>query len=566
MTKCIELGLEPQAEATRSLIVQRTPGRNTLFLTPRDNVPALADDASTVVRKWDEKLSEVRREGAQQLLQLAEEALQQNEPALAYQLLFEVLHFDSQQPDARAILGHATGSAAGSRFDRPSTQRARTRHPQLGWEPGTYWRVSSRSYQIVTDDDEEGALDLAARLEDLQAAWRQLFFECWSDQRSLAYAWKRKRVLRPQSRGRFRVVLFRDREEYVRHLRPQQPQIEITLGFYDDQRKTAFFFAGDRSADSTLLHEATHQLFHESQRTVPRIAEDGNFWVVEGVALYMESLRGHIGFVTLGGFEAERLQFARYRALQEGFYVPLDQLVTLGRSGIQQDPRIRRIYSQSAGITQFLMDHQGGHYRPGLIDYIRRVYAGRDGKNSLAEATDSPLAQLDGEYREFLQVDDDQLATLPSTAQVTKLCLGNTRVTDKGLATLQGQSTLEWLDLARTATTDVGFKSLSEARQLRQLNLESTAVTDASMSIVGRFHTLEELDLSHTGVTDEGLRELSGLSRLRALLLTGTQVTDAGLSALQGLKELETLDVTDTNVSSDGWAAIARLLPRLKAE
>ena len=34
----------------------------------------------------------------------------------------------------------------------------------------------------------------------------------------------------------------------------------------------------------------------------------GNFWIVEGVALYMESIQRHDGYCTAGGIEAGRVQ------------------------------------------------------------------------------------------------------------------------------------------------------------------------------------------------------------------------------------------------------------------
>ena len=160
------------------------------------------------------------------------------------------------------------------------------------------------------------------------------------------------------------MVLFRDRDEYVSLFARAQPQVEVTLGVYDDKNATAYFYAGDPAAETTWVHEAAHQLFYELGGAVRDVGAAGNFWIIEGIALYMESLQRGNGYCTLGGVDADRLQFARYRAANEQYYVPLEQFVRLDRETLQKHDDIRRLYSQAAGLAQFLMHYDGGRYRP----------------------------------------------------------------------------------------------------------------------------------------------------------------------------------------------------------
>ena len=285
--------------------------------------------------------------------------------------------------------------------------------------------------------------------------------------------------------------------------------------------------------------------------------------MIEGIALYLESLKKHDGFYTLGGFESERLQYARYRAISDKFYIPLSELVPLGRHELQQDSRLRRLYSQAAGLTHFLMDGENAQYRDSVIDMLRRQYEGKDNQSMLADLTKTSLERLDEGYRDFLKVTDDDMATLVGFRGIRKLALGNTQVTDAGLKYLIGQSRLDWLDVTNCQVTDAGIAALSEELPLRQLNLEGTQVSDASLSRVGGW-PLVELDLSRTGVTDAGMLELSRLSELSILWLTGTEVTNRGLERLSRLSKLKHLDINRTGVTSTAWQKFRRDHPTIK--
>ena len=72
----------------------------------------------------------------------------------------------------------------------------------------------------------------------------------------------------------------------------------------------------------------------------------------------------------LGGIDDERLHAAQYRVLHDNFYVPLRQLAGQSRESFQHDPQIRRLYSQSAGLTHFLVHYGGGRYRDALVSYL----------------------------------------------------------------------------------------------------------------------------------------------------------------------------------------------------
>lgn len=562
--KCVELGLPEQAAATRAWIIERDDERQYLFLPPENDPLEPPRDAERLERAWYDKFRKLRDAQAERLFDLARRRLAEGEGAAAYQLLHEVLRENPDHQAARRILGHRRQATGWSHANRETRAAAGQRnHLPLGWRRGRYWIVESEHYRILTSHSPEAGVELAAELERLHAVWRQAFFDFWGSGEVLERRFEGRDVpLAP--RRSFQVVLFRDRAEYLDRLGRVEPQIQQMVGYYLARNRTAYFYAGDESTRSTWFHEASHQLFQESVDAVTDPGAERDFWIVEGAALYMESLRPHGDHCRLGGWDANRLQFARYRALYERFQVPLAEFLAYGRQRLQQDDEIRRLYSQAAGLTHFFMDSGGGIYREALVEYLRDVYRGRADARRLLARWQRSADELDAEYRRFLNVNDRQLRFLDHPAGVRNLCLAHTEVTDEGLRVLQECRELQWLDLAFTRVSDATVNRLDGARQLRQLSLERTSVGDAALATIARLKSLEELDLSHTGVTDEGVTRLSGLSGLTVLWLTGTRISDAALGPLAKLRALETLDVSRTGVTPGGWSELREELPQLR--
>ncbi len=561
--KCTERKLEKQAGATRDWFISRDPRRQYIFLPPESDPARPLDAAPKIIHQWYAKFSEYRREQAASLLQLAEQQLKADRPTRAYQLAHEVLHEDPDHERARAILGYRKVSG---RWRRPTgvikARVSRVANSTLGFAAGRHWIVESGHFSVTTNHSERSGRQLAEQLEELYAVWQQLFFRYWSNRAVLERRFEGRGVT-GRSLKRHKVVLFRDRQEYLNCLIPIEPLLKVTVGIYLEAKKTAYFYVGEESTEDLWFHEVTHQLFSETGRETSGPGENANFWMVEGVALYMESLRRMSHYYTTGGIDANRLQYARYRALNEGFYVPLDQLAALGRRALQEHENIRRLYSQSAGLASFLMDYRRGLYRAAMVDYLVAIYQGRDRAQTLALTTGVPLSTLDQQYREFLNVTDDDLAYLASTPWAKNLSLGRTEVTDAGLRHLARHSELEWVDVAYTRVGDSGLANLKAAKGLNHLIAEHTQITDAALETIGGFHNLEVLDLTGTNVTDAGISHLASLGKLKELWLRGTRISDAGLAHLQGLRDLETLDVNETNVTAEGWGRLKKALPSL---
>ncbi|HEV3136932.1 MAG TPA: hypothetical protein VGZ26_03490, partial [Pirellulales bacterium] len=107
-------------------------------------------------------------------------------------------------------------------------------------------------------------------------------------------------------------------------------------------------------------------------------------------------------YYTLGGRDAGRMPAARQRLLNDEFYVPLSQLVRIGMEGLQRDSRLPKLYSESAGLTTFLMHDALGRYRDPLVRYLDAIYTGRATTKTLAEVTGTDYETLDRQYREYM--------------------------------------------------------------------------------------------------------------------------------------------------------------------
>lgn len=574
--QCRNRGLVDAEQTILAWIIRRDPQRQYFFLTTDAPVDQQINDLSGALENWQQQFVQYRCQYAERLYELVGQWLEAGDAA-AYRALFEVLHADPDHKEARRILGYKlVGDRWQSTFSRKMLQAGRVNHLRFGWIPQDHlrryesgqryfrgrwisaeqeerfrgrvsqgWRVETEHYVVQTNHSLEAGVELGRQLEMVYDVWRQLFVKYYATDKILARR-MRGELVEMVPRRKYKVVFYRNQDEYVRSLKKHQPRIEMTLGIYLGRQRTAYFYASDDDSHATLCHEATHQLFHENgpgrQRSADDVGLDHNFWIVEGVALYFESLQLHDGYATLGGVDASRLQYARHNLLYGGFYEPLQRLAGLGRNAMQNHKNIRLLYSQAAGLTQFLMHDQQGAFHPALVEYIQSVYQRRDRDETLARLTGTSFLELDHAYREFLEVEDKDLSEPACLSSTRRLLLGGTRITDSGVA------------------------GLASATQLEDLNVAGTAITDSSLAVFARLVQMRELDISGTRISDTGLQHLRSLQQLRILSLSETSLTDQCIPYLGALKNLEQLYLKNTQITRNGLHSLQQLLPSVKIE
>ncbi|MBI3461979.1 MAG: hypothetical protein HY000_02825 [Planctomycetes bacterium] len=437
---CDERNLPDQACETRAWSMPRDPQRLYLVVLPEPVGPAsLPADTSPDVIEWDKRFRAARNDQADGLFQLARSAIRSSRASLAYELALDAARENPDHEAARRLRGFRQFQGQWhTAYEIDKLRKHNVWHERFGWLPrehieryekgerylerekrwipaaddakrhasiSTGWDVETEHYVIRTNHSLEAGVELATRLERLHRVWRQTFVRFYASERDVAQLFRGQGTASRAPR-QHRVIYFSNRTEYERALKRYLPAGVQTTGIYLAEQARAYFFADGSEDHSTLYHEATHQLFHESKTPSPAVGRKANFWIIEGIACYMESLASQGGFDTLGGPDAERYQDARVRRIDDDFYVPLAELTALGMEQLQRDSRIARLYTQSAGLTHFLMHYDGGRYRDGLVAYLSTVYSGRDTLQSLAQLTGTGYDILDRQYREFLASDE----------------------------------------------------------------------------------------------------------------------------------------------------------------
>ena len=335
---------DPIRQFSQQLQIQRDPSREYVVLSPLD-VPKPSSDTD---RKCLHRIARLRRQYAEQLARLADAAVEDRDFHDAYLLMHEVSLHDPTQKLAKTITQNRVHEQA-----EVKVKSGRTAYPEFGWRPREYSYVHSTNYLVVSNANKEDVIDLAKNLELLNSAWRQVFLEYWTEPAELSRIFSRRAPMRIP-KHKFQIVLFATKQQYDDVIRRYERRARITQGIYIPQKRTAYFHAEEtESSKSTWKHEATHQLFAETGRVRGEASLVDNFWLLEGLATYMESLQIRPGYSMVGGLEADRLQFARYRKLCGIGEFSLEELTGWGRWELQRHPDISSIYSQAGRVDTF---------------------------------------------------------------------------------------------------------------------------------------------------------------------------------------------------------------------
>ncbi len=398
--------------------------------------------------KVESRLRKIQFTAAEHCFHLAQDAMETGHTAFAFDLLMKVLALNPDHPAARKLLGYELHE--GHWLSPFEVRQARTKvyHPRYGWIPrkgaeryeqgerfvnGRWiseeedarihrdiergWTVETPHFTVVTNHSLPAAVKIGEQVEVLYRVWKQLFLRYFATdaQMKALFAGKSSsggaaQGLGAGTGGKHRIVFFRNRKDYVDYLSPRYPSVANSCGFYVIEDRTSYFFAGEEFDRATMLHEVTHQLFSELRRTSPQITERPNFWMVEGIAIHMESLHDEGQYHVVGGFDTQRLLAARIRFTKDGFYVPLRELCAMNTQEFQTHPQMVRLYSQSAGLMQFLLHSSDGRYRDAVADILREIYSGQSVMGTLPKHLGRSFEELDEEYREFISRNTEELS------------------------------------------------------------------------------------------------------------------------------------------------------------
>ena len=436
---CEKNDLAVQAELTRDFILPIVEDKIYIPVIPRDmQQDYLPGEASEETIHWHNTWMTIRQNLSLKLQELAKLALHEKRVILAMQMIHIALHADQDSEKLRNVLGFEFYAGQWrTDWEIEQLKRGRVNHARFGWIPARYveryekgerffkgqwiskeqdakehaaidngWIISSEHYDVQTNHSLEEGVRLNRRLEAFYYVWKQVFIQYTASTSELAQRLEGKKYRFKEPRLKF--VLFRNRQEYIETLGKNDPNIAISVGFYDDQSQKCFFFMHDggspdaeRNMYRTVWHEGTHQLFNCAKPI--RFTGYNNFWATEAVAIYMETLRREGNYYVLGDSQDSRVLAAKYRFFRSKFYMPFGNITKLDMRAFQRAPYLKELYSQCGGMGYFLMHYDKGGYRDAFVAYLNEVYMGHSTLHTLFELLGESPESLDEQYEKMLE-------------------------------------------------------------------------------------------------------------------------------------------------------------------
>ena len=419
------------------------------------NVPAGGHAPSP----WRTERETIRSETAAELFQLANRAstTSPRHYALADACLRAVIARQPDHPEARRLLGFvpyeggwATPFAAGQLRDGMAL------HPTYGWvksswvahleqgelptraglvrgrevwvaadqadaERGNWdsaWEIDTEHFHIKTNVPLAEAIVFGRHLETFHQLFQSFFADVIGERLPMAQRYKTRSMVGERRDLPHSVSYFATKAQFADFLRPQNPEIDESLGLYlppkKGRRGHAYFFldqGGQIAVTATLYHEVSHQLLFESgiAKADEYQQNAGNYWVFEGLGTYFETLTLEPdGSVLIGGRVGPRIEEARKTLVEKGLTIPLARFVRYDKDRFNDRNEIYLHYQQANALTTYLMQARDGEYREGFLDYVKSACQGRlkaTTGRSLESRVGKPYAEIEAAYLAYLKGD-----------------------------------------------------------------------------------------------------------------------------------------------------------------
>lgn len=434
---CDENAQETGAATIRNRIIAPELLSHNLRALPKEVIGEIPNDLPQEERFWRTQLRSLEKSYAQDLYVLSRRALNDGYPSYAYSLVREAATHDPDHPSARKILGFVRqGNEWVTQFAASQIKKGNVWHEEFGWLPkkdleryargernyknrwvsaekerelrrdfAEAWVVNTDHYQIKTNVSLERGVELGRALEDFHEYFYETFAGFFNTREQMLKMFDGTGKAVRADPPPYLVHYYRTREEYIDRLKHDFPNIEITNGIYMTTGRVAHFYDDpNNDNEATLFHEGTHQLFFESHRLNRPIGEKANFWIIEGIACYMESFQRKGGNFSLGDPNYIRFAGARVNLLQKDYYVPLREFSEMGMYQFQHvpQPELSKNYTQASGLARFFMEYDNGRYREALVKHLTQLYSAdtreRDGAASLEKLTEVTFEDLDRQY------------------------------------------------------------------------------------------------------------------------------------------------------------------------
>lgn len=392
-------------------------------------------------KAWRIGLRHLRRDYAQDLFALAQKSLNAGHISFTYELVCEVAHSDPDHAAARKALGFVrVGDEWKSPFEAKMDKDHKQWHTEFGWVPVDHldrlkqgerfykgrwislereaemrrdfanaWEIRSEHYLVRTNHSLEKGVELATKLEGFHSLFFQSLTGFFNTPEQFRQLLTGSAAPKPPTKPLV-VHFYRNRDEYLSRVRKETNQnVEITRGIYFPKTGVAhFFFDPEVSDDSTLYHEATHQLLSGARPGIGEIGMKSDFWCIEGIACYMESFHPESTEAPFGDPRTPRFQYAKAHFVVENYFLPLTEFSRMGMIAYQESREIKRNYAQGAALVHFFLHYNGGEYRDEFVEHLSQIYSVtksvREKPTPLWELIGIPATEIDQQYREHIQL------------------------------------------------------------------------------------------------------------------------------------------------------------------
>lgn len=359
------------------------------------------------------QVHKARVEYARKLYLLAKKSQSEKYASRAYGLIREVLFHDPDHKAARSLMGyrlvsdewttpfaarmkregkvwddrfgwiiekHISRYEAGERLMENEKWVSAEREEVLRSNFSKGWEIRTEHFHVKTNHSLEQGVALASHVEKFHKYFMREFAAFFQTPQQMAKLFESGAVV---DDGELHDIdFFRTREEFVKAIIANCPVASEIQGFYYPPDRKAYFYhnpaAAPEAAMETLFHEVTHQLLAESSPQMVPVGNDRDFWVVEGLACYLESFRIlEDGTTSVGDVNHPRMQAARSQVVDDEQYEPLERFCLMGRLKFQQGqrPELQVRYAQATGLAHFFMHYQDGLYKDGFIEFLSQLYS-----------------------------------------------------------------------------------------------------------------------------------------------------------------------------------------------
>lgn len=451
---CITKGLPDEAEAILEKMARIQPDYELLEklraaldksrVSPEETAgdPTDESEIETLRKAVSSRLETLSERHARRLFDLATQCMKVGLFTRAYGLVQDVIEADPDHRRARKALSHEWDRTSQTwitewEYDMRRThyltdegwvaKRDRSRwekglRPYRGkWIPAEEekrlrlrnnynpFSVETEHFEVQSNLGREKAFEFALRLEDFYRAFFELFVGFY-DQKAGATLLFNAAPLE----DRHVVSLFPSRVEYLDFVRAEKGNNELLIrsaGFWSaaDQRSYFYWTEDPDRTIYTLYHETTHQLFGETTDGLGR--SQGNVWIVEGIANYMECLEKVRGKWRPGyRIDNPEIQGIRKFLSQHPDW-KLASYIALDHKAFHEKQNRGLHYALGGALSHFFMHYEGGIYQEDFILLLRAYYDGKLAADSLPEyirvegatTPSETLQEIEKQFRAYMK-------------------------------------------------------------------------------------------------------------------------------------------------------------------